>query len=376
VLGIWSTHQFWWGFLTAIGFEPELITFSGDTSEEQGRQFGKGRGTVDCCYPVKCVAGHFGELMFGQRKKIDILFAPLVFTLPSFLHGHVENSLTCPRVMAASENIRAGYLKENDVFAQHGIRYLAPFVSFAEPELLPAQLHAAFRDIFRGLTLEETRAAIAAGWRVQNAFDARMRARTRAVLADCARQELPCLMVLARPYHMDPGIGHEIEVELQAYGYPVIWAQHFPTDPDLMEWMFGDEVRAGAIKSPLDIADVWKSSYSANTNEIMWGAKAAARMPWIACVIRLSSYECGMDQPTYTPIQEIVEGSRTLYFSFQELDATKPAGSLKIRVETIVHYLRRYAAEIIARKKEAARPGCPLLSDNRPAAAESGASPG
>jgi hypothetical protein len=39
---------------------------------------------------------------------------------------------------------------------------------------------------------------------------------------------------------------------------------------------------------------VWPSSYSGNTNEILWAAKFAARMPWIACVVRLSSYECGM----------------------------------------------------------------------------------
>ena len=129
-----------------------------------------------------------------------------------------------------------------------------------------------------------------------------------------------------------------------------------------MAWAFGDDVRAGVIKSAFDIHDVWPSSYSSNTNEILWGAKFAARMPWIACVIRLSSYECGMDQPTYTPTQQIIERSGTLFFSFQDLDSTKPSGSVKIRVETITHYLQKYAADIIARKKAAAPPGCPLLA--------------
>jgi predicted nucleotide-binding protein (sugar kinase/HSP70/actin superfamily) len=61
-------------------------------------------------------------------------------------------------------------------------------------------------------------------------------------------------------------------------------------------------------------------------------------------------------------VQQIVERSGTLFFSFQELDSTKPAGSVKIRVETIAHYLQKYAKEIIERKKAAAAPGCPLLS--------------
>jgi predicted nucleotide-binding protein (sugar kinase/HSP70/actin superfamily) len=183
----------------------------------------------------------------------------------------------------------------------------------------------------------------------------------RATLARCADTDTPCILVLARPYHMDPGIGHEIEVDLQAYGYSILWAQYLPTDAELLEWMFRPDIDAGHIKSPLDIADVWPSSYSANTNEILWAAKFAARMPWIACVVRLSSYECGMDQPTYSPVQQIVEQSGTLFFSFQDLDSTKPAGSVKIRVETIAHYLEKHCTGIIAAKKALAPAGCPLV---------------
>jgi predicted nucleotide-binding protein (sugar kinase/HSP70/actin superfamily) len=77
-------------------------------------------------------------------------------------------------------------------------------------------------------------------------------------------------------------------------------------------------------------------------------------------VVRLASYECGMDQPTYSPVQQIVERSGTLFFSFQDLDSTKPAGSVKIRVETIAHYLEKYAAAILEKKKAASPAGCPL----------------
>jgi len=160
---------------------------------------------------------------------------------------------------------------------------------------------------------------------------------------------------------MDPGIGHEIEVDIQAHGHPILWGQYLPLDPDLLGWAFGPDVAAGHVKSPLDIRDVWPSSYSSNTNEILWGAKFGARIPWISCVVRLASYECGMDQPTYTPVQQIVERSGTLFFSFQDLDSAKPAGSMKIRVETITHYLAAHAASIIAKKKAAMPPACPLL---------------
>src|SRR6266404_490610 len=127
VLNIWTTHQFWLGFFGALGIPASRVVFSSDTSEDQMRQYGSGRGTVDCCYPVKCMSGHYGELLFGQKRKIDILFSPMIYSLDSFLRGHVIDSLACPRVMAAPESIKAGFTKERDAFAESGVRYVSPW---------------------------------------------------------------------------------------------------------------------------------------------------------------------------------------------------------------------------------------------------------
>ena len=361
VLNIWSTHQFWVGFLTSLGISPRHIVFSSETTEEQGREYGRGRGTVDCCYPVKCISGHYGELIHGQKRKLDILLSPMIRSLPSFLNGHVANSLSCPRVMAAPENIKAGFLKEHDGFAAQGIKYVAPLVCLAEPPLVPKQLYAALKDTIPDLRMGEVRRAVAAGYAALEAFNSTVRSKGRDIIEWCARNDRPCILIVARPYHMDPGIGHEIEADLQAFGYPILWSQYLPTDPDMMDWLFGEDVSAGLIKSPFDIGDVWPSSYSGNTNEILWAAKVGARLPWVTCVVRLVSYECGMDQPTFTPVQRIVEESGTLFFSFQDLDSTKPAGSVKIRIETIAYYLAQSSAGIMERKKQRLTAPCPLF---------------
>jgi predicted nucleotide-binding protein (sugar kinase/HSP70/actin superfamily) len=364
VLNVWSTHQFWVAFLREIGIASENIVFSSDTSEEQGREFGKGRGTVDCCYPVKAMSGHYGELIFGQKKKLNVLLSPMIYTLPSFMRGHTSENLACTRVMAGPENIRAGFVKESDVFGDNGIKYASPFVNMAEPEMVPKQMYDSLKDVF-GLELAETQRAVDAGYKSLREFNAKAQAETRKILTWCARNSKPCVLVLARPYHMDPGIGHEIESDLQAHGYPIVWLQYLPVDQDLLDWIFGEEVKAKKIRSPLDISDVWTSSNSSNTNEIMWGAKFAARFPWITCVLRLSSYECGMDQPTYTPVQKTVEAAGTLFFKFGDLDSTKPAGSIRIRIETIVHYLAKYSDKIMQKKLALLPPDCPLLQDEK-----------
>ena len=41
-------------------------------------------------------------------------------------------------------------------------------------------------------------------------------------------------------------------------------------------------------------------------------------------------------------IEAIIEQSGTPYFSFKDIDENRPSGSIKIRVETIHYFLKRY----------------------------------
>ena len=349
VLNQWSVPRFWTGFFVALGVQRRNVIYSSVTSDLQQKSFSQGRSAVDCCYPVKCLPGHYGELLTGLKKPINILFSPKVVTLRSFLGTSVVDCLGCPRVMAGPESARGGFMREGDEFAALGVRYVSPVVNMSEPDLMARQLTDALAPVFPGLTVSETSDAIELGWREQDEFDNESRKLAQEVLERCERDRVPAVLVLGRPYHMDPGIGHEIENEIQASGYPVIWGQHLPLDEHVLDRLFGDDIREGNLCSPFDIADVWKSSYSANTNE-RWAARFGARHPAIAAAIRFSSYECGMDQPTYTPVQKILESRGTLYFSFQDLDQTKPAGSVRIRTETISYYLNRHGSQIITKK--------------------------
>jgi hypothetical protein len=52
-------------------------------------------------------------------------------------------------------------------------------------------------------------------------------------------------------------------------------------------------------------------------------------------------------------IEGIIEQSGTPYFCFKDLDENKPSGSIRIRVETIDYFLRRYRDEVIRKRKAA-----------------------
>ncbi|PYQ92828.1 MAG: hypothetical protein DMF97_21000 [Acidobacteria bacterium] len=180
------------------------------------------------------------------------------------------------------------------------------------------------------------------GFRELAAYESDLRKRARDVLDQLERENRIGIVLLARPYHHDPGLNHEILEEFQKLGYPVFSQSTLPLDEDLLERLFGHEVRAGTISSPLEIQDVWKNSYSASTNHKVWAAKFTARHPNLVA-LELSSFKCGHDAPIYTTIESIIERSGTPYFSFKDVDENKPTGSIRIRVETIHYFLKRYA---------------------------------
>jgi len=123
-----------------------------------------------------------------------------------------------------------------------------------------------------------------------------------------------------------------------------------PIDDDILDRLFGEEVRAGMITHPLDIKDVWKNRYSTSTNQKVWAAKFTARHPNLVA-LEVSSFKCGHDAPIYGVIEGIIEQSGTPYFSFKDLDENKPSGSIRIRVETIDYFLRRYREDIIRKRR-------------------------
>ena len=154
---------------------------------------------MDCCYPVKCISGHYGELLARDKhRKIDILLSPMIYSLPSFLDGHVAVSLACPRVAAAPESIKSGFMKEGDAFAARGIIYASPMASLGDRPLVPKQLYEGLRHAIPGLTLEETRSAVQKGFEAFDDFVGRLRASGRQILEQCARTGKPCLLVVDR----------------------------------------------------------------------------------------------------------------------------------------------------------------------------------
>jgi len=193
---------------------------------------------------------------------------------------------------------------------------------------------------------------VEAGFKALKDYETGIRRQAREVLDQLEREDRIGIVMLGRPYHHDPGLNHEILDEFQKLGYPIFSQNTLPLDEDMLERLFGEEVRAGVISSPLDISDAWKNSYSCSTNHKIWAAKFTARHPNLVA-LEISSFKCGHDAPIYGVVEGIIEQSGTPYFCFKDLDENKPTGSIKIRVETIDYFLQRYREEVIRKRKAA-----------------------
>jgi activator of 2-hydroxyglutaryl-CoA dehydratase/predicted nucleotide-binding protein (sugar kinase/HSP70/actin superfamily) len=349
VLNMYVYAPLFSAYLLSLGVLSENIVYSDFTTNEMYRM-GSSRGSIDPCFPSKITIAHFHNLIYTKhvRKQLQYIFLPMFDVLCSPL-VRTRACNACPTVAVTPETVEAAYTKEIDVFAQHNIRYLHPLVNLSARELFTRQMLRCWQPVL-GLSEEENERAVEEGYKAWHAYENSMRKRARDVLDMLERENRIGLVMLARPYHHDPGLNHGILDEFQKRGYSVFSQNTLPLDEDLLERLFGNEVRAGIISHPLDISDVWKTATAASSNMKVWAAKFTARHPNLVA-LEISSFKCGHDAPIYSVVEHIVEQSGTPYFCFKDLDENKPAASIKIRVETIDYFLKRYRDDLLCRRQ-------------------------
>jgi predicted nucleotide-binding protein (sugar kinase/HSP70/actin superfamily) len=54
-------------------------------------------------------------------------------------------------------------------------------------------------------------------------------------------------------------------------------------------------------------------------------------------------------------VEKVVEYSGTPYFAFKDIDENKPAGSIKLRVETIDYFLKQLRKQMAEERKAVGR---------------------
>jgi predicted nucleotide-binding protein (sugar kinase/HSP70/actin superfamily) len=240
-------------YFSSLGIQSENIVYSDYTTPDLYRA-GASRGAVDPCYPSKIGIAHVYNLLAVKHGKkplhaiwfpmYDVLHTPLV---------NLTGSNACPTVTATPKAVKAAFTKESDLFTENGIVYLDPILNLQDRKIRADQMFKAWSPML-GLSREENERAITIGFEALDQYEAEIRKQARETLDQLEREDRTGIVMLGRVYHHGPGLNHEIMEEFQKLGYPVFSQSTLPLDEDLLERLFGDEVRAGNRCPRLPIA--------------------------------------------------------------------------------------------------------------------------
>jgi predicted CoA-substrate-specific enzyme activase len=338
-------------YLESLGIPAQNLHYSHFSNPDQYQQ-ATGFSAVDPCFPSKVAIAHVYELL--QRCKtepLDVIFFPMFDVLTTQVEDCVASS-ACPSGSATPEAVKAAFSRTVNWFQDAGVQYLNPVLDMKDRELFKYQMFNCWKDLLQLDWQENSRAAdIAfAAW---NRFEDGMRQQARLTMDELERNREIGLVMLGRPYHHDPGLNQGIFEELQRLGYPIFSQGLLPLDADLLDRLFRRDIEAGLVRSPMEISDVWKNSFSASSNQKIWAAKYVARHPNLISV-ELSNFKCGHDAFISRIIEQIIEQSGKPHFSFRDLDENRPLASIRIRIETMHYFLSHYKEKL--QKEEPAQP--------------------
>jgi predicted CoA-substrate-specific enzyme activase len=330
-------------YFVNLGIPSSNVHYSHFTSSERYKE-AAGFCAIDPCFPSKVAIAHVYELLqYCQKEPLDAIFFPMFDLLTTPLK-HCVDSNACPSGSATPEAVKAAFYRKVNWFQKAGVQYLNPVLNLMDRDLFKYQMFECWKELLH-LDWNENANAIDAAYAAYSNIEGEFRHQARQTLDELERTGSIGLVMLGRPYHHDPGLNQGILEELHRLGYPIFSQGLLPLDEDLLNRLFGADIEAGLIRSPLDISDVWKNTFSANSNHKIWAAKFAARHPNLISV-ELSNFKCGHDAFVSRVVERIIAASGKPHFSFRDLDENRPLASIRIRVETMHYFLRHYREQL------------------------------
>jgi len=346
VLNLYVYAPLFSAYFVNLGIPTRNLRYSHHSTPERYQE-AAGFSAIDPCFPSKVALAHIYELLqCCQKEPLDAIFFPMFDVLTSPLE-HCAGSNACPSGSATPEAVKAAFYRKVNWFQKAGVRYLNPVLDLSDRDLFKYQMFQCWKELLH-LDWEENARAIDAAFAAYSNFEDEFRAQARLTLDELERTGQIGLVMLGRPYHHDPGLNQGIFEELHRLGYPIFSQGLLPLDADLLDRLFGPDIKAGLIRSALDISDVWKNTSSTNSNHKIWAAKFVARHPNLISV-ELSNFKCGHDAFITRLIERIIAASGKPHFSFRDLDENRPLASIRIRIETMHYFLKHYRERLKGR---------------------------
>ncbi|MEW6401544.1 MAG: acyl-CoA dehydratase activase [Chloroflexota bacterium] len=308
VLNQFENFPFWNTLLVESGIKVQLSAPSSHAI------FQKGTAHImseNLCFPAKLVSGHIMNLI---EMGVDRIFFPMVFYEESSF-SDAANSFNCPVVSGYADVVR-------NVINPQGKYEVAldmPPVSFKDRKLLKRTC----LDYLASLGVPHRVAARAfdKAQESQRQFKGQIRSVAAEILANAREEGRPVILLLGRPYHVDPLINHKIPDILTEFGLDVITEDSIPLDD-------------GQTLENRHVMTQWEY-----LNRYFHAARWAGQQENVE-VVQLNSFGCGPDPFILEEVSAIL-GEYGKSPTVIRIDEIESAGSTKLRLRSMFESMRQ-----------------------------------
>lgn len=307
VLNMYENYPFWATFFNALKFQVVLSPQSTRKIYEMGIDSIPSESE---CYPAKLAHGHVAWLI---KKNVDFIFYPCIpYERNEFPDSN--NHYNCPIVTSYAENIKNNV----DEITSGQMRFLNPFMSFADVDALTKQLVTTFTTEF-DIPETEIKEAVLAGWKELANAREDMKRKGEETLRYMEEHHMRGIVLAGRPYHVDPEINHGIPELITSYGIAVL------TEDAISHLQ--------KVERPLIVMDQW-----------MYHSRLYAAANYVKTrddldLIQLNSFGCGLDAVTTDCVSDILTKSDKIYTCLK-IDEVNNLGAARIRVRSLLSAIR------------------------------------
>ena len=298
-LNMYENLPFWFELFTRLNFEVVL------SPESSRKLYLKGQRTIPSdtvCYPAKLLHGHVEALV---EMGVDAVFYPCMSY--NFDEKSSDNHYNCPVVAYYPELLAANMpdLK--------GTRFLSPYAGLHRPRDYERIGSQWFADTF-GIPRKEAVSAIRAAYQAYDRYKEDIRHVGQRYIDGARQRGLPIIVLVGRPYHIDPEINHGINDLITSFGFVLVSE---------------DAVAFHESYAPRKVLNQW--TFQARMYN---AARHVCKQPDMQ-LIQLVSFGCGTDAITGDEVRSILEQGGKLYTQLK-IDDISNLGAVKIRVRSLM----------------------------------------
>ena len=298
-LAMYEQLPLWETFFVSLGFEVAVSPFSTRKLYRAGQ---RSIPSDTACYPAKIMHGHIADLL---DQGVDFIFYPSESYNVNEHRG--DNNFNCPVVAYYGELLRQNEPRLNKD------NFLDPFLELGAFPKAVESLYGCLGKRFN-LSKGEIKKALRKGLQAYLEYRSKVKKKGAEILQKAKEEGKLTIVLVGRPYHIDPEISHGIDKLLDSLGCAVITedAISFPKE-----------------RTKVAVLNQWTFH-----TRLYDTAKYVGSHPEME-LVQLVSFGCGLDAITTDEVRSILQDQGRLYTQIK-IDEINNLGAVKIRLRSLL----------------------------------------